>query len=79
MNLKNIANSRLFSHFSWHHYPGKIQNYTRIHFSNFSCMFLDPTVGQNNFGNKIPFLTVGQNNYGNKIPFVRLPLPNKNW
>ena len=33
------------THFSWPHYPGKIQNYTEQ-------IFL--TVGQNNYGNKIP-------------------------
>ena len=55
VNLKNITNSRpkaknlqkIFStHFSWPHYPGKFK-------ITLEQIFL--TVGQNNFGNKIPF------------------------
>ena len=43
LNLKNITNSwpsasnlqNFFStHFSWHHYPGKIQNYSKTNFSH---------------------------------------------
>ena len=54
--LKNITNywpsasnlqNFFLTHFSWPHYPGKIQ-------ITLEQIFL--TVGQNNYGNKIPFL-----------------------